>query len=287
MTFSEMLRNGRIRKKLKQSELAELLNVSDKTISSWENGRSNPDITILKNISILLEIPIVDLINADYLNDNKDILSSSDSLNVDKIILRFKRKLIVSISMTFIVLIFPIIILLLQDYYGILAFSNNIINIPNYAEFHKTYSIIKIIISFISIIFILASVILAKFNIDDFKSEIININEREINCIYYKYINLYICILSSNVMIFALFLFANEIVGLMVGLIGYVVFVILNIYILKKYKETMDKKSKVNLILMINVTIISIVLYTIYSELSILIIGLYLLYHFTVLFLNN
>ena len=44
--------------KLTQSDLAERLNYSDKAISKWERAESLPDITVLKAIADLFEVPL-------------------------------------------------------------------------------------------------------------------------------------------------------------------------------------------------------------------------------------
>ena len=37
-------------KKMTQSELAEKLNVTDRSVSNWENGRNMPDLSLFKPI---------------------------------------------------------------------------------------------------------------------------------------------------------------------------------------------------------------------------------------------
>ncbi len=49
-------------KKLTQSELAEKLGVTDKSVSNWENGRNMPDLSLFKTLCELLDISINDLI---------------------------------------------------------------------------------------------------------------------------------------------------------------------------------------------------------------------------------
>lgn len=48
-------------KKLTQRELAEILSVSDKTVSKWETGRGLPDISLLEPLSAALEISVAEL----------------------------------------------------------------------------------------------------------------------------------------------------------------------------------------------------------------------------------
>lgn len=59
--IGEVIRRIRIDNKLTQKELANQLFVSDKTISSWENDRTIPDIYMLEKISNLYQIQMNDL----------------------------------------------------------------------------------------------------------------------------------------------------------------------------------------------------------------------------------
>ena len=55
-------------KKLTQSELAEKLGVTDKSVSNWENGRNMPDLSLFKSLCELLDISINDLISGEKLS---------------------------------------------------------------------------------------------------------------------------------------------------------------------------------------------------------------------------
>ncbi|MGX4764121.1 helix-turn-helix transcriptional regulator [Holzapfeliella sp. JNUCC 72] len=65
MKFSHNIKKIRTDNKLTQEDLAQLLNVSRKTISSWETERSFPDIETLKKLSHQFEIPINQLLEQD------------------------------------------------------------------------------------------------------------------------------------------------------------------------------------------------------------------------------
>ena len=54
-----VIKRLREKQKLTQVELAEMLNVSDKTVSKWENGRGYPDITLLEPIAKALNISTI------------------------------------------------------------------------------------------------------------------------------------------------------------------------------------------------------------------------------------
>ena len=56
--FKERLKELRIEKNLTQKQLSKKLNVSEDSIYNWENGRSEPSITDLINLSIILDVTI-------------------------------------------------------------------------------------------------------------------------------------------------------------------------------------------------------------------------------------
>lgn len=60
------LKQSRINKNLKQSEVAAMLNVKSNTISNWENGKSSPDIDTLISICKIYEISCADLLEEAY-----------------------------------------------------------------------------------------------------------------------------------------------------------------------------------------------------------------------------
>lgn len=54
---------------LTQAELADLLNVSDKTISKWETAKGYPDITLLEPIANVFRISVAELISGNTVNN--------------------------------------------------------------------------------------------------------------------------------------------------------------------------------------------------------------------------
>lgn len=55
--------------KMTQTELAEKLGVSDKTISNWENARCMPDLSIYKPLCDVLDITINELMSGEKINE--------------------------------------------------------------------------------------------------------------------------------------------------------------------------------------------------------------------------
>lgn len=57
-------------KNLTQKELAESMNVEGRTVSRWENGTTLPDIFTLKELTKVLDVSILDLLQMDKKKDN-------------------------------------------------------------------------------------------------------------------------------------------------------------------------------------------------------------------------
>ncbi|WP_119327373.1 helix-turn-helix domain-containing protein [Companilactobacillus musae] len=65
MELCEQLKKYRKQNNLTQRDLALKLNVSDKTISSWETGRTYPDISLLINLSSILKVSLDEFLKGD------------------------------------------------------------------------------------------------------------------------------------------------------------------------------------------------------------------------------
>ena len=58
-------------KKITQSELAEKLGVTDRSVSNWENGKNMPDLSLFKPLCDILSISINELMSGEKI-DNKE-----------------------------------------------------------------------------------------------------------------------------------------------------------------------------------------------------------------------
>ncbi|MGK0605313.1 helix-turn-helix domain-containing protein [Enterococcus gilvus] len=65
MDIGEQIKEHRKHGGWTQKELAERLNVSDKTISSWETGRTYPELTLLVELSELFNVSLDSLLRGD------------------------------------------------------------------------------------------------------------------------------------------------------------------------------------------------------------------------------
>ncbi len=71
-TFGELLQMLRKEKGWTQQQLADLLNVTNKTVSKWERNEAYPETSTLLEISKLFQITVDDLLNGRYQEENKD-----------------------------------------------------------------------------------------------------------------------------------------------------------------------------------------------------------------------
>lgn len=89
MNFPDKLRYYRKKNKMTQNGLGDLLNVSRKTISGWENSRNYPDINTLIKISDLFGISLEELIK-----DNDFIKNTDHKINKYKNNNKYKKTMI-------------------------------------------------------------------------------------------------------------------------------------------------------------------------------------------------
>ena len=65
-----IIKRLREEKNMTQAELAELIGVSDKTISKWETGRGLPDITLIEPIANTMNISTIELLSGNNIINN-------------------------------------------------------------------------------------------------------------------------------------------------------------------------------------------------------------------------
>ena len=70
----------RKKRKLTQLELAEILGVSDRSISNWENGVCLPDASLYRLLCDVLEISINELFAGEFICDEQDKQAVDDNL---------------------------------------------------------------------------------------------------------------------------------------------------------------------------------------------------------------
>ena len=61
------IRALRGKKNYTQKQLADLIGVSEKTVSKWETEKGLPDITLLEPLAKELQVSVAELLNGEYL----------------------------------------------------------------------------------------------------------------------------------------------------------------------------------------------------------------------------
>lgn len=78
-----LIRSLRIKKGLTQKELAHMICVTDKAVCKWEKGRGCPNITLISQLSKVLEVDIQSILQG-YLDKNKKIGKNMNHLKFYK-----------------------------------------------------------------------------------------------------------------------------------------------------------------------------------------------------------
>ena len=126
-------------KKLTQSELAEKLGVTDKSVSNWENGRNMPDLSLFKPLCEVLGISINDLISGERVS--KDEYQDKLEENIISTIDYTNRKMSEKNSVIGIILIT----------FGIMISVTAMTIFPSESSWGSVYSVFGAIVSLIGI----------------------------------------------------------------------------------------------------------------------------------------
>ena len=118
--FGELIAKRRKEKNLTQSELAEKLGIASyKTISKWENGIYMPDISLLNDISQILDVSLYELLGGK--NENKNDIDNILKNTIENV--KFKNKkmnflkiIIILLSILLIIMSTLLGIKILDDY---------------------------------------------------------------------------------------------------------------------------------------------------------------------------
>ena len=63
--IGKFIKDKRLELKMTQKDLADKLGISDRAISKWENGRGVPDVSLLSDLSKVLDVTINDLLSGE------------------------------------------------------------------------------------------------------------------------------------------------------------------------------------------------------------------------------
>ena len=63
--IGKFIATSRKKKGLTQIELADKLNITDRAVSKWERGKGCPDISLLEDLSKILDVSIIELLKGE------------------------------------------------------------------------------------------------------------------------------------------------------------------------------------------------------------------------------
>ena len=87
----ELIRNARIKKGYTQVELGDLIGVTNKAISRWEKGDSFPDISVIEELSRVLDIRIQDIVIGDVTEPDSETAVTEKKIHFEWVILHSCR----------------------------------------------------------------------------------------------------------------------------------------------------------------------------------------------------
>lgn len=132
-------------KKMTQMDLADKLHITDRAVSKWERGICMPDVSLLSELSIILDISIAELLNGEKSNKKIDNEKIINTINYTKNDIRKRTMKIVDYVVSIIIIIISIFLIninIRSEYY--LNKSYKSINFPT--------SVIPIVREYINII---------------------------------------------------------------------------------------------------------------------------------------
>ena len=110
----QFIKACRKEKKLTQREVAEKLNISEKTVSKWETGNGLPEVSLMLPLCELLEISVNELLSGERLDEKKYFEKAEQnimSLIQEKA--EAKKKLIIALIVAFVTVAAGLTIILL------------------------------------------------------------------------------------------------------------------------------------------------------------------------------
>ena len=126
-------------KKMTQTELAEKLNVTDKSIGNWENGRNMPDLSLFKPLCDELGITINDLLSGEKIS--KDIYQEKFEENIVNTIDYSNKKIEKNNYAVALILVI----------FGLFISISAIIMFPSESSWSSIYSVLGIMIFVIGV----------------------------------------------------------------------------------------------------------------------------------------
>lgn len=136
--IGKFIAKKRKEKNMTQAELASKLNVTDRAVSHWENGRRLPDVSLFKSICEIFDISLSELMNGEMID--KDILKRTeenviDTLNNNKINKKKMKIIIYSLCILLLIILF----ILFKSIYHKIDIEYFTINNSDVKELNKVF----------------------------------------------------------------------------------------------------------------------------------------------------
>lgn len=226
--IKDVIYENRKKKQLTQEQLADQLNVSNKTISKWERGLGYPDILILPTLAKVLDISVNELLSTD------DLKPESIEQYDYKIMTKYKLNIIFA----FFILIFSPVLYIISAF----VFQS------------YELSIISIFIGVIVALFSLITVILHSIQMYDF------IRNKYTNEKYIRIFKNYLGLFSMILFVLSLFLtllIENKIFSITVATLIYLLFLAAILIICLKLRVKIFKTMGLILFILSSILFIS------------------------------
>ena len=111
--IGKFIQKLRKEKKMTQQELADKLNVTDRAISHWENGRRLPDVSLFKPLCEIFNISVNELISGERIDKNTIMKKSEENiistLNMNEENQKKSRKIIGTLLIILIIIVISVI----------------------------------------------------------------------------------------------------------------------------------------------------------------------------------
>lgn len=141
--FGKFMLELRKENNMTQKELADKLHLTDKAISKWERGLSFPDIAILKPLSEILQVSVIELLNGERENIEQIDIETRVLMILNQKEQEKKKKIktIITISFLTILLIIATFIILMFSKTELHTYNpiRAVIGYIQITKFHKTY----------------------------------------------------------------------------------------------------------------------------------------------------
>lgn len=123
--IGKFIATSRKKKGLTQIELADKLNITDRAVSKWERGKGCPDISLLEDLSKILDVSIIELLKGEKMKKNKSLEKEELLYSMNYAKESTKIKMYKTISNVIVTLITVIILTIVFNNLKISVFFNH------------------------------------------------------------------------------------------------------------------------------------------------------------------